>query len=376
MDTTALSEPTRKAATLYLAIETSEVKWQLTFGCVGAARSRRVTIAGRDWARVIREVRVAKQRFGLPDICRVVTGYEAGREGFWLDRALAGQGWESWVIDPTSPQVERRARRAKTDRLDGEMLLTHMMRYDSGERRALRLVRRPSVEQEDGRQLQREIETLRRDRRRVANRIESHLATQGLRLRVDARLPELLQTSRLWDGSQIPPQLRARLEREHGQWMALGRELAERMRERRAQRSSSTAQAEDARRLERLRALGEESAWSFACEGLGWREFRNRREVAAYMGLASVPYDSGESSRDQGISGGNRRMRALAVEISWLWLRYQPESALSKWYRERFGPAGRRSRRIGIVALARKLMIALWRYLTQGIVPEGAALKA
>ena len=141
-------------------------------------------------------------------------------------------------------------------------------------------------------------------------------------------------------------------------------------------RSSGDPAIEQVRRLLQLKGIGMNSAWVYVMEFFAWRAFRNRRELGSLAGLAPTPYASGESSRERGISkAGNRPVRALAIEIAWCWLRYQPDSQLSRWYQRRFAKGGSRVRRIGIVALARKLLIALWRYVEEDILPEGAQLK-
>jgi transposase len=257
------------------------------------------------------------------------------------------------------------------------MVLSHLLRYAEGEKRVFRVVRVLSREAEDARHLQRQLEVLKRDRSRVSSRILSLLATQGVRLKVNGQLFAALGTVRLWDGSELLPGLRRRLQAEGQRWMSLSDEIRRLQAERRELlRKAETPSAEKARRLEQLRSLGPETAWCFAHEAFGIRQFDNGRQVGAFVGLTGTPYDSGESRRDQGISkAGNVRMRWRAVELAWLWLRHQPDSKLTVWFRERFGRGGPRQRRVGIVALARKLVIALWRYVEHGIVPAGALLK-
>jgi transposase len=363
--------------TLYMAMELAARQWKLAFGVARGHRPRVKTVAAGDGIAVAAEISKAKERFGLPASAPVVSCYEMGRDGYWPHRFLSEQGITNLPIDASSTQVDRRKRRAKTDRLDAEMLLSHLLRYAEGEKKVFRVVRVLSRESEDARHLHRQLEVLKRDRSRVSCRILSLLATQGVRLKVNAQLLTEVATVRLWDGSALPPGLRRRLEADGQRWMTLSEEIRKLQAERRElMRKAETPSAEKARRLEQLRSLGPEISWCFAHEAFGIRRFDNGRQVGAFVGLTGTPYDSGESRRDQGISkAGNVRMRWRAVELAWLWLRYQPNSKLSSWFRTRFGQGSPRQRRIGIVALARKLVIALWRYLEHGIVPEGAILK-
>lgn len=363
---------------LYMAMELSASRWKLAFAVAKGHRPRVKTVVAGDGAWLLREVGKAKERFGLPVSAQVISCYEMGRDGFWPHRFLSEQGITSLPIDASSTQVDRRMRRAKTDRLDVEMLLSHLLRYADGEKKVFRVVCVPTREAEDARHLHRQLEVLKRDRSRVTSRILSLLATQGVRLPINARLLATLAGVRLWDGSELLPGLQQRLQAEYQRWMSLSEGIRALEAERRELvRETQTPSAEKVRRLQHLRSLGPEIAWCFVHEAFGFRHFDNRRQVGAFVGLTGTPYDSGQSRRDQGISKvGNVRMRWRAIELAWLWLHYQPNSKLSRWFGERFGQGGSRQRRIGIVALARKLVIALWRFLEHGIVPEGATLKA
>jgi transposase len=334
-------------------------------------------MAAGNLADVQREIEQAKKRFGLPEGCRVVSCYEAGRDGFWLHRYLVEAGSENVVVDSSSIEVNRRFRRAKTDRMDVAKLVGQLIRYEGGEKKVWRVVRVPGVEAEDRRQLHRQLEDLKAESTQHVNRIKGLLAGQGVRLEIKPGFVEELRGTRLWDGRPIPEGLRARLEREYeriqfiqGQMRELGAERVE------AIRHSTDPQMEKVRGLLRLKGIGLNSAWVNTMEFFAWREFRNGKEVGGLAGLTPTPYQSGESSRERGMSkAGNRHVRALAIEIAWGWLRYQPESELSQWYQRRFGDGSSRVRRIGIVALARKLLVALWRYLETGLIPQGAVLK-
>lgn len=360
---------------LYMAMELSERSWKLALS--DGERRRQVTVAAGELGAVFEAMSRAKARFGLAEDAPVVSCYEAGRDGFWLHRRLTEAGVDNAVIDASSIEVSRRGRRAKTDRLDAAGLLERLMRWVRGERGVWSVVRVPSEEEEDARRLHRERERLKKERSAHRSRIRSLLVTQGVRLKRGRRFDEQLAEVLAREGV-LGRDLRAELGRERerlrlveGQLRAVEAEQRERVRARCGRAEGQVAQ------LVELVALDVPSAWVFVMEFFGWREFRNRRELAALAGLTGTPYASGDSEREQGISkAGNRRVRAMLIQIAWLWLRYQPESALTQWYQQRFAHGGKRMRRIGIVALARRVLIALWRYLEHGEVPEGAVLGA
>jgi transposase len=365
------------APCLYLAFELGIDEWKLTFAIEPGTRPRVRRVPARDCPRLMQEIADAKQCFGLTATTAVRSCYEAGRDGFWLHRYLVAQGIANVVVDSASIEVNRRQRRAKSDGLDGRKLGSMLQRYHGGERTVWSVVRVPTVEQEDRRQLHRELRTLKKDRTRVTNRVKGLLAAQGIRLAratdVRAALPRL----RLWDESPLPVGLRTRLERdcEHAQFLHTKiRDLEGQQRQALAQsRGASVAKV---RQLVRLRAVGVTGAWTYVHEFFGWRQFRNGKEVGAAAGLVPTPYQSGATRREQGISkAGSRHIRGVAIDLAWAWLRWQPQSHLSQWYQARFGRGGTRARKVGIVALARKLLIAVWRFLEFGVVPEGAQLK-
>jgi transposase len=363
---------------VHLAFELGQAKWKLGFTPGLGQRPRERTIAARDLAALAQEIARAKARFGLPAGTPVVSCYEAGREGFWLHRWLVAHGITSHVVDSASIEVNRRQRRAKSDRLDVGKLLYQLIRYRAGERKVWSVVRVPTVAEEDGRQLHRELLPAKRDRARVTNRMKGLLANQGVVLAVDAGFLAELALVELWDGTALPSGLRARLEREWAKVALLSAPIRQLEGQREAAIRTDPAPAvELVRQRLRLRGIGVNSAWLYVMEFFGWRALRNRREVGGLAGLTPTPYQSGQLSREQGIAkAGNRYVRAMAIEIAWGWLRFQPASALSRWYQERFGSGSSRIRRIGIVALARRLLVALWRYLETGAVPEGAVLTA
>jgi transposase len=362
---------TATAGDLYTAFELSDKSWNLTLGD-GARGPSRYAVAAGDKVAVLDRIAKAKTRCGLPQDAKVHSCYEAGRDGFWLHRWLIEQGIDNIVVDSASIEVNRRARRAKTDRLDADKLLTMLLRYHAGERRVWSVVRVPTLQQEDERRTHRELERLRHERTAHSNRIGSLLVLHNLRVKhVGGR-----DWKRWWEShaTQLPPALSAEIERESAR-LALTKEQIHAIEAEQRKEVIGGEQLQVAQ-LSRMRAIGPRSAWVLIKELFGWRHFNNRREVAGCLGLAPTPYASGESNTEQGINkAGNKRSRALMVELAWSWLHYQPNSALSQWFNERFGRGGKRMRRVGIVALARRLAIAVWRYLEQGVIPAGATLK-
>jgi transposase len=371
------AQDTTSAGTLFVSFELSDKNWKLGFTTGHGQKPRERTVTARDQKRVLDEIAQAKRRFGLPETAPVVSCYEAGREGFWLHRFLEAHGMTNHVVDSSAIEVSRRQRRAKSDGLDVRKLLSMLIRYHEGERQVWQVVNVPSVEAEDQRHLHRDLETLKRERASTTARIKGLLSSQGIQVTSLTKLPEQLDALRLWDGSPIPPGLRQRMLRVYAQYTFLSEQIAAVEAARRTQLQASTdARIEKVRQLMQLKGIGINGAWLLVMEFFGWRAFKNRREVGGLAGFTPTPYQSGESAREQGISkSGNRHVRWMTTELAWSWLRYQPESALSVWFRERFGSGGKRLRRIGIVAVARKLLIALWRFLETGVLPEGAVLK-
>ena len=362
---------------MYMALELSKKLWKLAFS--DGKRKRRVTIKAKNLFELQEAIAKAKAKFGLPAQARVRSCYEAGRDGFWLHRFLVSIGIENQVVDSSSIEVNRRARRAKTDRIDAGKLLGSLQRYCGGERDVYSVVREPNERQEDARRLHRELECLKKERSRHTTRIRSLLALHGIEVRYvgGSDWSEQVLGFRQWDGSPLLGELKGELLRE-GERLALVRRQIRALEaeQRRRERESDDPVIRKIVQLQQLGAIGPVSAWVLSMELFGWRTFNNRRELAALVGLTPMPYNSGDSTVEQGISkAGSRRVRGLLIEISWLWLRYQPDSELSQWFNRRFAGGGKRMRRIGIVALARKLLIALWRYLETGEIPAGAHLK-
>ena len=368
---------TINSTVLYLAFELSNNKWKLGFTIGLGQKPRERVVDARDLPRVFEEISAAKQRFKLPEATKVVSCYEAGRDGFWLHRALVAAGVESLVVDSSSIEVNRRARRAKTDRLDLGKLVTMLIRYHSGETKVWSVVQVPEVKDEDQRQLHRELADLKTERTRETNRIKGLLIGQGIGLTTRGQAKIDLDAVRLWDQSPLPEGIRGRIQRAQERVEFLSRQIRELETQRDQELENLTCVGtKRVRQLMVLKGIGPVTAWVLVMEFFGWRRFRNRRQVGALSGLAPSPYQSGDSAREQGISkSGNRRVRARAIEMAWLWVRYQPGSALSRWFQKRFGAGGSRQRRIGIVALARKLLVGLWRYVETGAVPDGAKQK-
>jgi transposase len=379
MSTTTASEKATARDGQYLAIsfELGATEWKMAFSPGLGQQPRLRTVAAGDLEAVRKEIAAAKARFKLPADVRVVSCYEAGRDGFWIHRALRMLGVENHVVDSAAIEVNRRARRAKTDRLDAAKLLSQLLRYLSGEKRALKIVRVPTEEEEDRRHLHRELKTVKGVRTAVTNRIRGLLATVGVRLKEIAELPRVLERVRLWNGEPLPRWLKARVERDWQEREQLQQRIAALEKQRRELlRNGKDSGSECARKLYELRGMGPNASWLYSLEFFAWRAFKNRRQVGGLSGLAPTPYQSGADRREQGIcKAGNRWMRSLAIEIAWGWLRYQPDSDLSRWYQERYGHGSTRLRKIGIVALARKLLIELWKYLQTGTPPAGAVLK-
>lgn len=377
MSTTTTTRTNDRTATLYLAFELGNGKWRLGFTTGLEQKPRERTIPARDVDALLREIARAKERFGLAAGARVVSCYEAGRDGFWLHRYLAAQGVENRVVDSSSIEVNRRQRRAKTDRLDVGKLLRLLLRYEAGERTAWSVVRVPADAEEDARQLHRELLTAKRDRTRVTNRIRGLLASQGLSVALTKDLPKQLERMRRWDGSGLPQSLRRRLDREWAKARFFTEQIQALDRERRQLlREASDPALKKVMQLVHLKGVGINGAWLQTMELYGWRDFRNGKQIGSLAGLTPTPHHSGDLRRELGIDkGGNKRVRWMAIELAWAWLRFQPQSALSQWYEQRFAHGGPRMRKVGIVALARKLLIALWRYLETGVLPEGAELK-
>lgn len=367
---------------LFVALELASKSWKVATSAGAAQRARVVSVDPYALGQLEEELAKARRRFGLPPACEVKAVMEAGRDGFAVHRWLADAGIESIVIDPASVEVSRHKRRAKTDRLDAEKLVANLVRYHLLGEQCWRVCRVPSEEEEDRRHLMREREKLVKEQTSHVNALRGLLTTQGINsvsLAGSQDLATVLEAVRDPRGRPVMPGKRAQILREWDRLQLVRRQL----RDVELQMNRAVAAAPDealpeayekAARIAQSKGIGAVTALTLALELFGWREFRNRREVGSVAGLVPTPYNTGESAREQGISkAGNARVRRVMIEAAWSWLRYQPESALSKWFNAKFA-AGKRKK--GIVALARKLLIAFWRVAETGVYPEGTVLKS
>jgi len=361
-------EHTSDETALYMSFELANKRWKLTFGDHRRGPSR-FTIAAGDTEAFLRCAATARARFGVAPSAPLYTCYEAGRDGWWLHRWLTEHGIHNIVVDASSIEVSRRRRRAKSDRIDGDKLLERLMRYHYGEKKVWAVLREPTPEQEDARRPSRELLRLTREQTQHTNRIGSLLVLHNLRGpgRVGSR------AWNAWWAQQragVPPKLQQEIDRE------LARLALVRQHIRAIEAQQRREQNPLVRQLCALRAIAQRGASVLVAELFGWRHFANRRQVGACLGMTPTPYSSGDSDIEQGISKtGNKRSRTLMVELAWRWLRLQPHSELTAWFNRRFAHGSKRMRRIGIVALARRLAIALWRFLEHGEIPAGASLK-
>ena len=366
-------------ATVYVAFELSKASWKLGVVLPGADKLSRYAIAGGDLAALaarLADLRVKAGRSGKP--VRILACYEAGYDGHWLHRWLTGQGVVCCEIDPASIEVNRRARRAKTDRIDLERMMRSFLAQLRGEPRACSIVQVPSVEDEDRKRRHRERERLVKERTAHTNRIKSLLHGQGIREAAPLRRGFIasLADLRTGDGRELPRRLRDEIVREHARLLLVDQQLAAVEAESKAECRAVAPGSAQAKivQLAGLKGIALTTGQVLVNE-VFYRSFANRREVGSFFGLTGTPYDSGDSQRDQGISkAGSGRARMVAIELAWRWIRFQPGSALAQWFQKRVGAIKGRVRRIAIVALARKLMVALWRYLETGVVPSGAVL--
>jgi len=364
-------------ATIAISLELSRSTWLVTALLPGSEKMSQYKVKGGDAAALIALIERLKAKVvtsGAADV-HVIAIQEAGLDGFWIHRLLQETGGESHVVDASSIAAPRRRRRAKTDGIDGETLLRVLLAWRRGEPRVCSMVAVPSPEAEDRRRLSREHDTLVAERTRQTNRIRGWLASQGIRdydpLRRNRR--ERLETLKTGDGRALPVHLKAEITRSLERIELLLRQIREVKAER--ERLMQTQADPTAPLLARLKGIGAGFASVLQLECF-FRTFANRRQIAAYAGLAATPWRSGSIQREHGVgAAGNARLRKTMVELAWLWLRHQPGSALSRWFHQRVGEAKGRGKRTAIVAMARKLLIALWRFATLGVVPDGAELK-
>ncbi len=373
--TTAVGEQT-----LYAALELSKNSWLLAIQAPGRDNPSLHPIRGGDTAGLMVKLDAARDRLAKVSgqVPKVIVCYEAGYDGFWLARFLEQRGIECRVMEPASLQVNRKARRVKTDRVDVEQQLHTLIAWCRGERHVCSMVVIPSVEAEDLRRSHRERDRLIRERTAHINRIKGLLFGQGIRginvkRHYKTMTPADLVTG---DGRPLPERLGREIVREIARLALVQEQLVEVERERDLAPTPCVATERKRHLLLRLNGIGEVSAPVLARE-VYYREFANRRQVGSYLGMTPSAYDSGESRRSQGISkAGNSLVRGVMIQVAWLWIKHQPETELTKWFHRRTKDQSKRVRRIMIVGLARKLAIALWRYLETGLIPEGAVLKA
>lgn len=363
---------------IFVSLELSKSTWLVTSLSPGSEKMSRHSIPGGDLPALLACLSLLREKAEAREgrLYPVVVIQEAGLDGFWIHRALEAESWiTSHVVDAASIAVPRRRRRAKTDRIDGETLVRTLMAWIRGEPRVCSMVRVPTVAEEDRRRIGRERKALVEERKRHVNRIKGLLFSAGVRgyepMHRDRR--ERLEELRTGDGRPLPVHLKAQLCRELDRLELLSGQI----KAVEAERDALCSQAHEASpqaMLAAVKGIGAEFANTLASEGL-FREFDNRRQVAAYAGLAPSPWRSGAIDREQGVSkAGNPRLRTTMIQLAWLWLRHQPDAALTRWFHERIRHSGGRGKKVAIVALARKLLVALWKYVTSGVLIEGTVM--
>ena len=390
MTTSPQVQLTNEHTPLHMAIELSASTWKLGFADRLGRRPRVRAVDAGDFDKLRAEIEAAQKAFKLQADGPVISCYEAGRDGFWVHRCLVAMGIESQIVEPASIEVNRKKRRAKTDRIDAQKIVTALMRYQAGDRMACRMIRIPDAEAEDARHLNREMRAIKSEKTRHTNRIKSLLAAQGITdVIVDRTFVQGMGRLRCADGQPLLEGLKARLRREFDR-LALAVEQIRELQMQQAEmlrtaakevelaesKRTSPSHAVIAEHLASLAGLGPVTAWTLSTEVFSWRDIKNRRQLAALAGLTPTPHASGGEEKEQGISkSGRGEIRTLMIEIAWGWLRHQPGSDLARWYRERFADGTKRNRKIGIVALARKLLVALGKYVRHGEIPAGANLS-
>ena len=367
---------------IFISLELSRSSWVITSLSPGAGeKMSKHSVTASDVAGLLGRFAQLKQkaRARTGQDFPIIVVQEAGLDGFWIHRLLEREGIESWVVDPASVLTSRRRRRAKTDKIDGETLVRTLLAYKRGEPRVCAMVKAPTLEEEDRRRICRERKTLTAERVTHVNRIKGLLFAQGIAdyepLRRNRRVRlEALETG---DGRPLPAHLKMQISRELDRLEIILAQLKAVESERDAMlETASEGPPTPASLLAQLKGIGPEFAAVLWSEGL-FRSFNNRRQVAAYAGLAPTPWQSGSIDHEQGVSkAGNPRLRSTMIQLAWLWLQHQPSSALSVWFRERVQRNGGRGKKIVIVALARKLLVALWKYSVHGILVDGAETKA
>lgn len=388
MTTSPQSQINAHRTVLHMALELSATKWKLAFSDAIGRNPRIRTIDAGDFGQLEAEMAAARKSFRLDSDSAVISCYEAGRDAFWVHRCLVAMGIESHIVEPASIQVSRQARRAKTDRLDAVGIVNALLRWLAGDKQACRMIRIPSAEAEDARNLHREMVAIKKEKTAHTNRIKSLLAAQGITgVEIDRHFKSYLEEVQTRDGRPLLPGLKERLSREFDR-LALAVEQIRQLQMQQAdmlrlaaaevgrvepseRKSSQLAQI--AYQLHELSGIGPVTSCTLAAEIFAWRDIKNRRQLGALAGLVPTPHSSGSEEKELGISkAGRGELRTLLIEIAWGWLSFQPQSELARWYQERFGDGTSRNRKRGIVALARKLLVALGKYIRTGAIPEGA----
>jgi transposase len=391
MTTNSQTQFNTSTRSLHMSLELSASTWKLGFADQLGRPPRVRTIDAGNFEKLMAEIKLAKRVFGLDDDAPVASCYEAGRDGFWIHRCLVAVGIESHIVDPASIEVNRKKRRAKTDRIDAQKIVLALLRFKAGDRFACRMIRVPDAEAEDARQLNREMRTVKTERSSHTNRIKGLLVTQGItQVAIDRKFLQRLDQMKTAQGEPLGENLKQRLRREFErltlateqiramqmQQAAMIRQAAKEIERTEESEKRASRQAVIAERLCQLGGIGPVTSWTLSTEIFSWRDIANRRQLAALVGLVPTPHASGDEEKEQGISkSGRGELRVLMIEIAWGWLMFQPESDLSKWYCKRFSDGTSRNRKIGIVALARKLLVALGKYVKSGEIPGGARLK-
>jgi len=377
---TLKTNATANEALLHMAFDLSHKSWKLAFS--DGKKYRFCSVEGKNLPALSKAIDQAKKKFGLTEDCPIVSCFEAGRDGFWLHHHLESIGGKNLVVDSASIEVNRRKRQAKTDKIDAKKLLNMLMRHMSGERKHWSVVNVPTQEDEDLRRIQREIDRLTKEQGQHTTRMRSLLNLHGIVIEgaIGGKDWETTVSQlRTWENEPLKPFMAAELLRENERLMLVRQQRQGQEKEKHRllrEELDHYPTLQEVHKLQLLRSIGEASSWIYVMEFFGWRQFKNRKEVGALAGLTPTPFSSGNDNREQGISkAGNKRIRHITIEIAWLWLRYQPQSELSLWYEKRFAHGGARMKRIGIVAMARKLLISLWRYLETDELPKGAVLK-
>jgi transposase len=360
---------------LYIAIDLGSTKWTLGFHDGQRRKPRVKTVPAHGLSELRAEAEAARRQFGYPAEYRVVSCFEAGRDGFWLHREMLSWGWDNVVVDPGS--IERAPKkRAKTDRLDTATLMERLLRHDRGDRSVWSVVAVPPPEVEDVRRVERERGRLKKERSALRSAFFSCLALHGVP-KDKTWLKGDIEAIRAATGRSLPRHALAELRRQRERLALVDAQLSQLEVERDEAIQEEPRIQRTYEALRAVRGIGELSAFALTVESFGWRDFDNTRQVGASIGLAPTPHRSDQTGYERGISKCSRpQLRSLMVQLSWLWLKYQPESALSQWYRRRFGDAGGRAKRVGIVALARKLYVQLWKLTTTGELPDDILVAA